>query len=204
VPPPRCVLLQTEQFEVIDDERADQHKSPAHKCQDLNRHGERRIADVPHDCRDWPPLPKQQDQHQAREQHIGAAFNGPGDVLRPPPFEWLSRHHAVLNREQRHQQNVDDQCFAERDHWPAVDVLRYPQPGYEADGVEERSQKNDIRYQPVQECDDPSHGRHPSIENAMPPPPRVDRSKRRWFPKCSPADGIGAVAKNERDLGTSR
>jgi hypothetical protein len=75
--------------------------------------------------RDWAPLPEQQDEYKTGEKHIGRPLDRFGDVLGPPLLELLARHDAVLNGEQRHQQNVDDERSESRIGRSRIDCLRY-------------------------------------------------------------------------------
>src|SRR5579885_2739667 len=97
--PARVDLVQPEQLEVIDQECADQYHDPAEPEDRPQGRGAHGVADRPDRPRDRSPLPEEQDERQARQQHVGAALHQPRHVLRPPSLEGLSRHDAVLYRE---------------------------------------------------------------------------------------------------------
>ena len=116
--PPREVvgdLMQSEQLEMIDQERAGQNDHPAEQRQADQPAGHVCILDMPHHRRHRPPLPAQQRQRQRRKQHVGRALDRFRHEPRPPFLELAARHHAVLDRKQRHQQQVDDHGFRDAD-----------------------------------------------------------------------------------------
>src|SRR5580704_5092787 len=100
------------------------------------------------------PLPEQQDELQAREQHIGAALHRSGHILRPPSLELLARHQTVLHREQGHQQEIDGERFSDRGGRAVVDRLWHHEICHEADGIEKCSEKHQIGDKPVKKCGD--------------------------------------------------
>ena len=65
---------------------------------------------------------------EAGEKHIRAAFDRGGHELRPPLLEGLSGHDAVLHGKQRHQQDIDDECFANRPGQPVSIVFGTAKP----------------------------------------------------------------------------
>ncbi len=150
-------LMQPEQLEMVDQEGRGQHQKPADKRQAHNGVCRRRIGDVPDHCRDRPPLPEQQDECEAREQHVGAALDRLRNVLRPPLLEPWPRHRAVLHGKQRHQQEIDDERFRQRHGRTGVDGLRHDQTFDEADGIEKREKEHDIGCEPVEKCSDLGH-----------------------------------------------
>src|SRR5262249_36134262 len=94
--------------------------------------------------RDWAPLPEQQDEREACQQNIDAAFNRLRHIPRPPLLELPARHQAVLDCEQRHKQQIDYCCFAQRNNLAAVDGLWNDEPLDETNGVEERDKEYEI------------------------------------------------------------
>src|SRR6516165_6472849 len=178
-------LVQPEQLEVIDQEGADQDEQPAGERQAHHRRGDPGVGDLPDDLRHRMPQPEQQDQHQAGQQHVCAALDRGRDESRPPTLERLARHHAVLNREQRHQQDIDDQRLCHRRNRPAVDSLGYRHAGNEADGVEEGPEEYGVGQKSEQKSNDPSHYalslvRHPQrIASGC---DACAGSRRRWAP----------------------
>ena len=72
----------------------------------------RHPVDPPDEHRDRPPLPEQQQEDQAGEQHVGAALAGHRKALSPPLFEDWARHDAVLDCKYAEQQQVDDDGLA--------------------------------------------------------------------------------------------
>jgi hypothetical protein len=128
-------LRQAEQLEVVDQERAEEHQDPAEQTNASERHGERRLADIPDDRRHWAPQPEQADEDEARQQHVGAALDGGWHELRPPALEGLPGHDAVLQGEHGQQHEIDDECFDRRSRQAVIDVLGHGEAGREADGV---------------------------------------------------------------------
>jgi hypothetical protein len=63
----------------------------------------------------------------------------------------------VLNREQRHQQDIDDQRLRHRRNRPAVDGLGHRHAGNEADGVKEGPEEYGVGQKPKQKSNDSSH-----------------------------------------------
>ena len=78
---------------------------------------------LPDRCRDRTPLPEQQQEDQAGEQHIGAALAGRGKEFGPPSLEGRACHDAVLDGKQAHQQQVDDDGLAQIRRTADVDRL---------------------------------------------------------------------------------
>jgi hypothetical protein len=144
-------LMQAEQFEVIDQERADKNKDPTEQTDAQKRGGELRVIHLPHHCRERPPLPEQEKKREASEQHVGAALNRFRYVLCPPLLELLARHHAVLRGEQRHQKKVNCDRLCCRRFQTGVDGLWYDKAGNEADGIEDCGEKREIGDKPIEE-----------------------------------------------------
>jgi hypothetical protein len=111
------------------------------------------------------PLPEQQHERETREQHVGAALDRLGHVLRPPLLELPARHHTMLDGEQRHQQHVDDQRFDQRRRRARVDGLGHHQPSDETNGVENGAEKNQVRKDAVKECEQSCHGSSPRMRD---------------------------------------
>ena len=156
---PRPDLAQAEQLEVVDQEgaRAAPGTSPA-RTPPAGRACGRGIGDRPDRCQDRPPQPEQQDQGQARQQHVGRAFDGMRHEARPPALEGRPRHDAVLDGEQAEQQGVDHQCRDQRAFGAAVDGLGHRQIADEGDGVEEGHEEQRIDDDAVQNRSDTTHG----------------------------------------------
>jgi hypothetical protein len=100
-------LPQPKKVGVADQKRAAENREPA-------KRGERKqdppaggVFYVPDDARHGPPLPEKQDEKQTGQQHVGAALDGPGNQLGPPPLEPLPCHHAVLDGEKPQEERVD-------------------------------------------------------------------------------------------------
>ena len=111
---------------------------------------------MPNDGRDRAPLPEQQGERQAGEQHIGAAFDRFRHVSRPPVLELSARHDAVLHGEQRHQENVHDERFSRCRAGACIDRLWHYQVRYEADGVKECKEEYEIGGEAIEKCDEPA------------------------------------------------
>src|SRR6478735_1638686 len=116
------------------------------------------MVDVPEYGWQRPPLPKQHNECKASEQHIGAALDRLRHEPRPPFFEGWPRHHAVLDREQRQQNEVDDQRFRQRRYRTAVDRLRYWHVADKGDGIEEGNEEDGVSGNSVEQCDETAHG----------------------------------------------
>ena len=108
-----------------------------------------------------PPLPVEQQQRQAREQHIGRALDRLRHEPRPPALERRPRHDAVLDGKQPEKQGVDDQRRTERPGFAAVDGLGHRQIADEGDGVEERAEEDEIDQATVENSSDTAHGVSP-------------------------------------------
>src|SRR2546423_7472985 len=80
-------LPQAKEIEVVDEECAQEHEKPTHPEKRLQNKSPRRILNIPDDVRHWPPLPEEQKQHKACDQHIGAALNRLWNNPRPKLFE---------------------------------------------------------------------------------------------------------------------
>src|SRR5262249_28650000 len=80
-------------------------------------------------------------------------FDRLGHNFRPPLFELLSCHHAVLNGEEGHQQHVDNERFRDRLDGSGVDALGNNEPGDKADRIQKRYEKKEITSNTVQERD---------------------------------------------------
>ena len=150
---PREHLLESEQFEVVDQEGARERRPPAGPVHRLQR--ERGAAlDLPHGAGDRPPLRKQQDQHAACQQHAGAALDGFGHETCPPALERRPCHHAVLDREAAEQQQVDDERLGQRafggnGRQADVDRLGRRQVADKRDGAEARPASARLRPAPA-------------------------------------------------------
>ena len=107
---PGIDLAQAEQLEVVDEEGAEQHQAPADPEHGLDREDRGRVRHRPDRRQDRPPLPEQQHEREAREQHIGRALDGMRHEARPPALEGRAGHDAVLDGEDAEQQRVDDQA----------------------------------------------------------------------------------------------
>ena len=71
------------------------------------QHPQTRVLYAPDGAGYGLPLPVHQVEDQTGEQHEGASLHGFGDDPRPPVFEALTGHDAVLNREEHQQGSVD-------------------------------------------------------------------------------------------------
>src|SRR5260370_17141287 len=102
-------LLQPEQVEMVNQERRDQNDQPSEPEQSLQHKPPRRVLHVPRNTRqsDWAPLPEHQQQNQASDQHVGAAFEQRRHGLSPSALEPRSSHYTVLDREQTQQERLD-------------------------------------------------------------------------------------------------
>ena len=80
---------------------------------------------------------QQQAQQQARQQYVGAAFDGCRDDAGPPPFERGPRHHTVLDGERRQQGEVHGECLRRRSGDAVIDGAGHTDAGDECDRVDE-------------------------------------------------------------------
>src|SRR2546428_2314831 len=139
-------LPQAEEIEMVDEEGADQHDAKAHQGESLQRDADLRRLDVPHDSTDGLPVPEEQDQRQAGEEHVRAALDGWRNDLRPHLLEALPRHHAVLDGEHREQDGIDDERLAQRSGGRRIDGPWHEQVIDESDRVEERAEENQVAH----------------------------------------------------------
>src|SRR3989475_9023723 len=139
-------LPQAEEIEMVDEEGADQHDAKAHQGESLQRDADLRRLEVPHDSTDGLPVPEEQDQRQAGEEHVRAALDGWRNDLRPHLLEALPRHHAVLDGEHREQDGIDDERLAQRSGGRRIDGPWHEQVIDESDRVEERAEENQVAH----------------------------------------------------------
>jgi len=137
-------LSKTEQVEVVDQERDDEHRRPAGDELAPEHGADEWILDRPDRDSDGPPLPEQQEQREARKEYERRALDRPGNNLRPPLLEPSARHHAVLHGEDRQQQCVDGQRRCQRAGRVTVQTSRHGEATDEGDGVEERREEHDV------------------------------------------------------------
>jgi hypothetical protein len=71
-------LAEAEEVEVIDEERAGEHRRPADREDPCTRRPGRPALDLPHDAADRPPLPEEQQERDARREHVRAALGRVG------------------------------------------------------------------------------------------------------------------------------
>src|SRR5437879_8152308 len=102
-------LLHSKQAEVTYEAGADQNQSPSQRTKGMECSNGKRVCGIPHEVLDRLPLPVEKIEKQAGGEHIYAALNRRRDDLRPRALEPLTRHHAVLNREQAQQNAIDDE-----------------------------------------------------------------------------------------------
>src|SRR5579885_1269539 len=111
-------LPQTEQLEMVDQERGGEQNCPSHPERDGKQSSELGSTHVPNLRGYRPPLPEEQGQYRTRRHHECAALNVSRDYLRPATFEALTRHDAVLQGEEaqqcpvNHNRNRDRPCSA--------------------------------------------------------------------------------------------
>src|SRR6266700_7121207 len=75
-------LTQSEQLEMVDHVRRRQRRQPADPA-DRGQQGRRPTLHLPDRRDDRPPLPEDEDQEEARDQHIGTTLAGRRDDVRP-------------------------------------------------------------------------------------------------------------------------
>ena len=154
-------LAQAEQVEMVDQEGAEQDDRPAQPEQRPQHHRDR-TGDGPDDAGHRPPLPEQQDQRQAGEEHIGRPLDRLGHEPFPPGLEGRPRHQAVLDREDPEQDHIDDERLGKGDRRPGVDALGDEQVADEAYGVEKGDEEDRIGDCSVHDSK-PPHVRHPPM-----------------------------------------
>src|SRR5438105_1969865 len=91
-------LTESEEIEVIDEECRHQHESPTERERNPQCDSRRVAVDRPHHAPEGTPLPEQQNQRNAGEEHIRRSLHFLRHDARPRRLEPRSRHHAVLNR----------------------------------------------------------------------------------------------------------
>src|SRR5579883_2495510 len=91
-------LAEAEQLEMINHVGRRQRRQPAEPI-DRRQQGRGPTLHTPDRRDDRPPLPEDEEQKKARDQHIGAALAGCRNDRRPPALESRTRHDAMLDRE---------------------------------------------------------------------------------------------------------
>ncbi len=129
---------------MIDQKRAGEHEQKANERKTSHCHRDLRIIHVPEHRRHRPPLAAQKDERKAREQYVRAPLDGFRYEFRPPCLELLARHHAVLYRENGHQEQIDAERFGGRHDGSGVDGLRHDDTRDEPDGVEESHEEYEV------------------------------------------------------------
>jgi len=94
-------LSKAKQVKVIDCECRKQDERPSCPKQGPYDDPRTTVVHCPNRRRKRPPLPIKEQKDQARQQHICTAFIGTWNNFGPSGFEFLPRHHAVLNRKER-------------------------------------------------------------------------------------------------------
>ena len=151
-------LAQAEQIEVIDQECGDQHQRPAEGKQHTQDYPSEWVFDGPYDTTQRLPLPEQQDKSETRKQDVSGSFQRLRHNAGPPILEPLARHDAVLHREERQQSGIDQEGDAEWSTRRAVESSRHAKVADETDGVEKRSQEDQVAETSVnEECDSLKH-----------------------------------------------
>src|SRR5438105_3064386 len=92
-------LPESEEVEVVYEERADEHQRPAEEEERPQNVIPHRVLNVPHHVRQRSPLPEEQYEREARKQNVCAALDRLRHVPSPPALEPRSRHHAMLDGE---------------------------------------------------------------------------------------------------------
>jgi len=156
-------LAKTEQVEMVDQERDDEHGQPSGDELAPEYGLDEWIFDRPDRDADGPPLPEQQKQCKARTEHERRALDRPGHDLRPPLLEPSPRHHAVLHGEDRQQQRIDSERGDERAGRIGIQTSRHREATDKRDGVEERGEEHDVgNYAVSKERQSFQHG-HPPV-----------------------------------------
>src|SRR5688572_30189100 len=89
-------LAQSEQIEVIDQERRNQHQSPTKSEQRAQHEPSRRVFNRPDHTTQWLPQRKQQNQSDAGEKHVSGAYNRLRYDPCSPIFEPSECYHSAL------------------------------------------------------------------------------------------------------------
>src|SRR6267143_1283593 len=79
-------LPQPKKVGVAEQGRAAQNREPAKRAEREKDPPADGVFYAPDDAGHGPPLPEEQDEEQTGQQHIGAALDGMGNQLRPPPL----------------------------------------------------------------------------------------------------------------------
>ena len=90
--------------------------------------------------------------------HIGAALHGQGDDACPPALEATTGHHAVLNAEQRQQQQIGAQGFDPGCAGAEIDRLGHEQVAAEADEVQQGCEARHVGGHAVEKRKQSAHG----------------------------------------------
>src|SRR5580704_19173815 len=156
---PRDDLEHSEKLEVADEEGADEHQSPADPRDGLKDVRRPRLPHGPDGARDRLPLPAEQGQRKAREEHVRTPLDRPRHHARPPALERGPRHDAVLYGEEPEKSPVHQQRGGRQSTGVlCVDRLGYHDVLHESDRVEERPEKQHVDDDSVDCPDDAPHG----------------------------------------------
>src|SRR5712692_2917774 len=150
-------LPQPKKVGVAEQGRATQNGEPAKHAEPEKDPPAGGVFYVPDDAGHGPPLPEEQDEKQTGQQHIGAALDGMGNQLRPPPLEPLPCHHAVLDGEKPQEERVDQKRREGELTTAGIDRLRNENVGDKTDCVKESQKEDEVRDDPVEKRCDPGH-----------------------------------------------
>src|SRR2546427_6654082 len=117
------------------------------------------------------PFPKQQQQDQAREQDVSAAFNWFWHNFFPRALNPLPRHDAVLDREEAQQNGVDNERFCQ---WPGrsrINRLRDERNvADKSDRIQKCDQEDEVTNQSIKKRDEST--KHIDLLSVRGPAPR--------------------------------
>jgi len=88
---------------VVDHESGDKDQYPSERESGLQHGTADFLLGVTDEATEWPPLPEQKEERQAAHKHVRAPLGGGRNAPGNEPLESMSRHQAVLHREERKQ-----------------------------------------------------------------------------------------------------
>ena len=152
-------LSKPEQVEMVDEERHQEDLQPAVREHRPDEGARQRLVDAPNRPAKRAPLPEQQVERKAGEEHVRGTFNRPWHDLRPPALEPASRHDTVLERKYGEQTRVNTECGPERRCRGTIELRWNAESADEGNGVEKRREEQRVGDAAIDEIRDASDHR---------------------------------------------
>ena len=137
-------LPKAKEIEMVDQERRDQNQQPAEDVHPHQQPATDRILYRPNHTSHWLPLPEHEEQGQTGEQNVRAPLGGLGNNLRPPLLETRPGHYRVLNRKQREQQSIHQECLSDGSARRRVDGDRHQEISNPSERIVEGDEANNV------------------------------------------------------------